>query len=151
MSAVDITLDDLEPFADIDDAKAAAMLEDALAMAELVAPCITDNGFDHPGAAKALIRGAILRWNDQGSGAVVSSTSGPFTQQVQQQGRKNMFWPSEIEQLQNLCRSGKPGGAFSIDTSPARGLRHLPWCSIMFGGECSCGAVIAGYPIFEGA
>lgn len=29
-------------------------------------------------------------------------------------------------------------------------LSHLPWCSIMFGGSCSCGAALAGHPIYEG-
>jgi hypothetical protein len=40
-------------------------------------------------------------------------------------------------------------GAFSIDTAPA-GTVHLPWCSSQFGAlYCSCGADIAGTPIFE--
>lgn len=40
-------------------------------------------------------------------------------------------------------------GAFSIDT--VRGFtNHAPWCSVNFGATyCSCGADIAGYPIFE--
>jgi hypothetical protein len=42
-------------------------------------------------------------------------------------------------------------GAFSIDTV-SQGTVHLPWCSLMLGANyCSCGADIAGYPIFEGA
>jgi len=40
-------------------------------------------------------------------------------------------------------------GAFSIDTAPS-GTVHLPWCSIMLGGSCSCGASLAGFPIYEG-
>lgn len=40
--------------------------------------------------------------------------------------------------------------AFSIDMAPQSGVRHLPWCSLYFGGPvCSCGVDIAGYPIYE--
>lgn len=39
-------------------------------------------------------------------------------------------------------------GAFAIDMVP-RGGSHAPWCSIYFGGTCSCGANIAGGPIYE--
>lgn len=39
-------------------------------------------------------------------------------------------------------------GAFAIDmVSHAR--PHPPWCSIYFGGSCSCGTNIAGGPIYE--
>ena len=41
-----------------------------------------------------------------------------------------------------------PSGAFAIDmVSHAR--PHPPWCSIYFGGACSCGTNIAGGPIYE--
>lgn len=40
-------------------------------------------------------------------------------------------------------------GAFTIDMAPALGSAHLPWCSLAFGATyCSCGADIAGVPIF---
>jgi hypothetical protein len=41
-------------------------------------------------------------------------------------------------------------GAFSIDMLNTT-TTHLPWCSLMMGAAyCSCGADIAGYPIYEG-
>ena len=41
-------------------------------------------------------------------------------------------------------------GAFSIDMVSTSTV-HLAWCSLMLGASyCSCGADIAGYPIFEG-
>ena len=44
------------------------------------------------------------------------------------------------------------GQAFSIGVSPAGATDHLPWCSLWFTGKwCSCGADIAGFPIYEGA
>lgn len=95
---------DLTPFAVIDGDKAAAMIEDAEAMAVLVAPCIGAEGFTFGAALKAILRGAILRWNDSGTGALSAQTAGPFGQTLDtRQERKAMFWPSEIEQLQNLC------------------------------------------------
>jgi len=43
-----------------------------------------------------------------------------------------------------------PSGAFSIDAVGPSNATHLPWCAINFGaGFCSCGADLAGYPIFE--
>lgn len=42
------------------------------------------------------------------------------------------------------------GGAFSIDTAPSLSGMHADWCSLIFGATyCSCGADIAGYPIYE--
>ena len=41
-------------------------------------------------------------------------------------------------------------GEFSIDMVSTSTV-HLAWCSLMLGASyCSCGADIAGYPIFEG-
>ena len=42
------------------------------------------------------------------------------------------------------------GGAYSVDTVGC-GTVHLPWCSLSMGAlYCSCGADIAGTPIYEG-
>lgn len=42
-------------------------------------------------------------------------------------------------------------GAFAIDTVSAATI-HIAWCSLMMGANyCSCGADIAGHPIYEGA
>jgi len=46
---------------------------------------------------------------------------------------------------------GGGSGAFSVDTVGCS-TNHLPWCSFSMGAlYCSCGADIAGYPIYEGA
>lgn len=113
-----LTIDDLTPFAPgIDEAKAAAMIEDALALAARIAPCIEDDDFVYPAAAKAILRGAILRWNDQGSGAAPALGAGVFSMTPQSQPRRNLFYPSEIAELQALCGGGR-GKAFMIDTTP---------------------------------
>lgn len=41
------------------------------------------------------------------------------------------------------------GGVFDVDTV-ATSASHLPWCALSLGASyCSCGADIAGYPIYE--
>ena len=43
------------------------------------------------------------------------------------------------------------GQAFNVSTISEGAVQHLPWCSLWFTGKwCSCGADIAGYPIYGG-
>ncbi len=43
----------------------------------------------------------------------------------------------------------KSSGAFSITPSGVSSI-HAPWCALVFGATyCSCGADIAGFPIYE--
>lgn len=108
---LDVT--DLAPFATIEASKATAMIEDAEAMALLAAPCIAAVGFAYTTAVKAILRGAVLRWNDSGSGAMQSQTAGAFGMTLDtRQERRGMFWPSEIVSLQSLCADSQ-GGVYS--------------------------------------
>ena len=123
-----ITPDDLAPFATIDEAKALAMIEDAESMAVSVAPCLTGIAptltDDQRGTVKAILRRAVLRWNEIGTGAVSQQSAGPFGQSLDttRSAPKSLFWPSEIGELQAVCRdSNSTPRAFSIDTTPARG------------------------------
>jgi hypothetical protein len=146
-----ITPADLAMFVEVDEAKAQAMIDDALALAFTIAPCLNDPDLDDVkvAAAKAIIRGAILRWVDAGSGVLQGQTAGPFGVTIDtRQPRRAMFWPSEIMQLQKICKGGS--GAFSVDTVPRTNLSiHDQACDLRFGGpRCSCGADIAGQPIF---
>ena len=116
-----LTPADLAPFGTIDTVKAQTMIDDALALATLLAPCLADPDLDQgkADAARAIIRGAVLRWNDTGTGAVQAQSAGPFALTLDtRQPRKTMYWPSEIEQLQAICK-GPTSGAFAIDTVPA--------------------------------
>lgn len=109
-----IAIEDLEPFATIEATKAEAMIEDAEAMAALAAPCITSDDFAYSDAVKAILRSAILRWNDAGTGAVQSQTAGSFGMTLDtRQERRGMFWPTEITQLQNLCSTNQ-GGVYTL-------------------------------------
>ncbi len=156
MPVVTVTPDDLAPFATIEVVKAIAMIDDAMARAARVAPCILDATLSEVNAtaAKAVIRDAILRRNDAGTGAVQQQTAGPFSQLLDnRQPQRTMFWPSEIAELQAICADHNEtpqSGAFAIDTAPYAFSAHLPWCSYSLGANyCTCGVDIAGTPIYE--
>lgn len=144
---------DLVPFATIEEAKALAMIEDAEAMAAEAAPCITGDDFAKQAAVKAILRAAILRWNDAGAGAKTSRSALGYAETIDTTNpRKGLFWPSEIEQLQKLCRAPDAGGAFDIDTVSGCGaIVHSEVCAVNFGADyCSCGAVLTqGLPLYE--
>lgn len=120
--AVTLTKDDLTPFVpNIDEDLAQAMIADALALAARIAPCIRGESLDEhdEAAAKAVIRGAILRWHDSGNGAYVQKQAGPFQLTTDnRQTRKSLFFPSEINELQAICGTQRAGSAFTIDTTP---------------------------------
>lgn len=141
-----LTPADLEPFADIEPAKAEAMIEDAVALAVRVAPCIAEVlDPQEVAVVKAILRNAILRWNETGAGALSGLTqqSGPF--QVSQtldtrQPRRSLLQPDEITQLQRVCQES--GRAFEIDTVPGSTWPHLRTCPAITGGPCRCGGVL---------
>jgi hypothetical protein len=94
--------------------KAEAMIDDAEAMAVLAAPCIADEDFAYTTAVRAIIRAAVLRWNDSGTGAYQAQQAGPFGVTLDtRQERRGMFQPHEIVALQNLC-STHQGGLYTL-------------------------------------
>lgn len=158
-----ITITDLAPFAEIPAYKALAMIEDAEAMAVLTAPCLTSLNTAPEGetaeqlalreaklaAVKAILRAAILRWHEMGTGAKVTTqdSSGPFSRSetIDTRQRKAMFWPDEVEQLRGICASGETGAAYAIDTAPS-GSAHALTCARTFGANyCDCGYELTGY------
>jgi hypothetical protein len=153
VAAVTLTPFDLAPFAVISEDKAFAMIEDALAISARIAPCILEAEFSYAAAAKAVLRGAILRWNEAGTGALSAESAGPFSGTIDtRQPRRNLFWPSEITQLQDMCKGDETSGAFQIDTVSVVGSGHADICALNFGGlYCSCGAVLTNllYPLYE--
>lgn len=142
-----LEVNDLTPFATIQPDKAAAMVADAIALAMMVAPCLTAPldtlSAEQVAATRAVLRAAVLRWHETGSGAVSSETAGPFSQAVDtRQSRRTMFWPSEIAALQRICKSARAGGAFNVDTAaPSPMLFHATFCSYSGSGWCNCGAI----------
>ena len=137
-----ISSDDLAPFADIEPERAAAMIDDAYAQALAVAPCLAEPDEATAGAAKAVLRRAILRWDSTGvAGNVVAETAGQFSQTMQSTTPRGLFWPSEIVALQRLCKTSRRAFTVSPVTAGARPQIHTDRCAYLFGaGYCSCGA-----------
>jgi hypothetical protein len=135
-----LEVDDLTPFAAIDEDEAEAMVADAIALATLAAPCLSGDDLTalQVAQAKAVLRSAVIRWHESGSGGTSQQTVGPFQQTITPQARKSLFWPSEVEALRNICKSTTSGGAFSVDTAPTAMQFHSVLCG--FAGEfCTCG------------
>jgi hypothetical protein len=140
-----------------------AMVAGANAKASRVAPCLTWDGTetdkpvpseDQLSEARLILIGAVKRWTEASSGALQSQQAGPFGQVLDTRQRTGFnLWPSEIEQLQDICSSGgKSGGAFSFRIGGGSSV-HMPWCSLMLGAAyCSCGADLTNYeyPLYEG-
>lgn len=150
-----LEVSDLTAFAEIGEAKAQLMIDDATAMAVMAAPCLETSELtvNQGNAVRAILRGAVLRWNEAGTGAMQSQTAGPFGTTIDtRQQRRGMFWPSEITQLQDVCGGTASSGAFDVDTAGGRyGMFHADICSINFGAVyCSCGAILTGNsPLYE--
>ncbi len=119
-----ITPEDLDPFATIPPDRAAAMIADAQALARRFAPCLAVDPVppDVAAAAKAVLRDAILRWHDAGSGAVRSKTVGPFGQTVDtRQSRRPRFEDDEVALLAGLCGAS---GMVSVGIASGRTGRY---------------------------
>ena len=145
------------------------MLAGANGQAARVAPCLGWDGTetdkpapnaDQLAEAKLVLIGAVSRWMQAGAGAFSQTTEvkGPFTESqtidTRQSATGYRLWPSEINQLQEICKKDdQDSGAFSIDTAPVAGCSpHADICSINFGANyCSCGAVLTNlmYPLYE--
>lgn len=138
-------------FPGIEDAD--TLIDDAEALAILSAPCLESPDLS-PMKRKqvvAILRGTIMRWSEAGASVASQQSAGPFSMTVTPQVRRNSFWPSEITDLQKICKGPGSGKAFSIDTAPG-GSSHSMICSLNFGATyCSCGADIGGDdgPLYE--
>lgn len=139
----------------VDPALLAIMLAAANSRASRVAPCLTstdpapDNGLLEE--ARLVLIGAIGRWSQAGSGAFQQQTAGVFGVTIDTRQRSGYnLWPSEIVQLQDICKNGSEGKVFAVDTAPDCLTVHSLLCSLTFGATyCSCGADIAGDPLYE--
>src|SRR5690606_26287011 len=78
---------------------------------------------------------------------VTVSVDDASTSRIYRSGRGRVDILDEWWTLLGLTGDG--GAAFNIDTASCAS-NHLPWCSLAFGATyCSCGADIAGFPIYE--
>lgn len=61
--------------------------------------------------AKLVLIGAVKRWAEAGSGAMQSQSAGPFSIATDTRQRTGYnLWPSEIDTLEAICRTGQVGG-----------------------------------------
>lgn len=120
-----LTVDDLAPFGVSDSEMALAMIADAEAVALRLAPCLAAPSPELMAAAKAILRRAVLRWYESGSAGSQTSlqqTAGPFSHNTTQQisGSRGLFFPSEIADLQALCRTATGGRRKAFTVRPGR-------------------------------
>jgi len=123
--SVEFTLDDLPPLpAHVDRKTAQDTIDDAMALAVFAAPCLESPDLPESKAkvAKAIIRQAIIRSFEAGTGALssIQRSAGPFQRTDSfdtRTPRQSLFWKSEIAQLREICEGSK-SGAFHIDTAP---------------------------------
>lgn len=107
---------------------------------------------DQLAEAKLVLLGALKRWADAGAGALTSASIDDFAYTLDTRQRTGFnLWPSEVKALQDICSVGVENAskAFSFCPSGVTAY-HAPWCNVYFGANyCSCGADIAGFPIYE--
>lgn len=81
-------------------------IDDAVALAAHIAPCITRPEFPHGAALKAVLRAAI-RYNAKGgSGAVTQLSAGPWQKSMDTRTTSSgiLFSPAQEKQLRAMCR-----------------------------------------------
>lgn len=79
---------------------------------------------------------------------VTVSVDDASTSRTYRSGKGRVSILDEWWELLGLAAAG--GGAFDMDTVSTATV-HLAWCSLSMGAAyCSCGADIAGFPLFEG-
>lgn len=105
-----LTFADLSPLAPaMTEEQANIYIEDVESQATVVAPCLLDPEFNHEGAARSILRQAILRWHRAGEGGLTThqQNAGPFGQMHvydTRSGGGGRLYPTEIRDLQKLCR-----------------------------------------------
>ncbi len=111
----------------VSEAKLAMMISGASAAAYRAAPCLTDTPTDEQLAeARLVVLSAVERWLTDGSGmSGRTQNAGPFgetTTPPPQRSSGYRLWPSEIANLQAICRSGS--GLTSIELVSSQGPRR---------------------------
>lgn len=118
-----IQFSDLQKFApELQQAQAEDMIATAWARAQQAAPCLKDEATELDPSdveiVKDVLRSAILRWDDRGSGAVAQRTAGEYGETFRA-GESNLFRPNEIRDLRSVCGNvRKRGRASTISTVP---------------------------------
>lgn len=148
---------DVTPFTDVDTARIDILIEDAEVFATLAAPPLADPApltETQRAQVKTILRRAVIREADAGTGAKTQEVAGPYSYTVDTRKANDVSFLTEEEEdaLRGVVGIVKSTQAFNTDVTPAPGYSdHLPWCDLMFGGlTCSCGVSLTGYfPLYE--
>jgi len=128
---------------------ASVLLEDASQFILDVAPSAETAS---PATRRRVVCAVVRRAMEAAAGDMtgmsqVQATTGPYSTSYTPANPHGDFYLTKLEkQALGVGRQQ----AYSVQVGPALTVTHAPWCSLNFGANyCSCGADIAGYPIFE--
>lgn len=105
------------------------LIKGAMAHAAIKAPCILDPALpdQYADAAKDIIRDVVLRRIQAGSGAVKTSTAGPYSQTIDTRTPwRKTFQAEDVSGLQDLCR--RYAGGVSSGALPGYSAPESPLC-----------------------
>jgi hypothetical protein len=130
-----------------DDSHATVMLEYASQFILDTVPAAVDSEWK---TLRRIVCAVVRRAMPDASGMdgmeSVQETSGPFSMTLKPLNPAGDFYLTKAEKS---ALSG-PQRAFGVQIAGNLSTVHLPWCNINFGATyCSCGADIAGDPIYE--
>lgn len=148
------------PFATVDELKARwpdfpvgaethaeALLEDASQFILDVCPAAAGASAS---TRRRVVCAVVKRAMPSGVAAGVNSvqqSAGPFAVTYTPTNPSGDFYLTKQEKLALGCGMQQ---AFGVQVAGFRDTCHLPWCNLNFGATyCSCGADIAGHPIYE--
>lgn len=118
---VPLTWADIKVFEpDIAEDIADALISGVWARARKLAPCLkspeTELDDTDSELLRSTLRSAVLRWHDQGSGAVASRSALDFSETLRSD-RGGLFRPDEVRDLLEMCTNYRQDSATTIDTS----------------------------------
>jgi len=146
------TLDDLKArwpdFPVGADAHATVLLEDA---SQFILDTVPTAGLAAEATRRRIVCSVVKRAMPSQDGMEglesFQETTGPFSQTFKPVNPAGDFYLTKSEKT--ALGSGVQR-AFGVQIADMGGIQHLPWCNLNFGATyCSCGADIAGYPIYE--
>lgn len=129
------------------DAHATVLLEDA---SQFILDTVPTAGVASPSTRRrivcAVVRRAMPSVDGMDGMESMQQSAGPFGVTVKPVNPSGDFYLTKQEKSALGAGAQK---AFGVQIADVATVSHAPWCSLNFGATyCSCGADIAGYPIF---
>lgn len=132
------------------DAHASVLLEDA---SQFILDTVPTAGGADPKTRRRIVCAVVRRAMPDADGMdgmeSIQQSAGPFGVTMKPVNPNGDFYLTKQEK--KALGDGRQQ-AFGVQIADMGAVQHLPWCNLNFGATyCSCGADIAGVPIFEGA